>query len=112
MFPHRGSLPDYGCAAVAARSSTNDLRLMPNLKPMANQRKVPRRRILKSGTIILGKKAHLPCSVRNLSEAGAYLEVQATFEIPSTFLFGMPGRSPRTCKVIWRNDRQLGVHFR
>jgi hypothetical protein len=79
---------------------------------MANQRKAPRRRILKSGTIILGKEAHLPCLVRNLSEAGARLEVQATFEIPSAFLLGMPGRPPRTCKVIWRTDRQLGVHFR
>ena len=79
---------------------------------MANQRKAPRRRTLKSGTIILGKKAQLPCAVRNLSETGACLEVQATFEIPSTFLFGMPGRPPRTCKVIWRNDRQLGVQFR
>ena len=79
---------------------------------MANQRKAARRRILKSGTIILGKKAHLPCSVRNLSEAGARLEVQATFEIPSTFLFAMPGRQLRTCKVIWRTDRQLGVDFR
>jgi hypothetical protein len=42
----------------------------------------------------------------------ARLEVQATFEIPSAFLFSMPGRSPRTCKVIWRTDRQLGVDFR
>jgi hypothetical protein len=80
-------------------------------QPMANQRKAPRRRIHKSGTIILGKKAHLPCTIRNLSESGACLEVQATFEIPSMFLFVMPSRPPKTCKVIWRNDRQLGVHF-
>jgi hypothetical protein len=111
MFPHRGSLPDYGCA-VQRECSGGMLWLISNLKPMADQRKVPRRRILKSGTIILGKKAHLPCLVRNLTEAGACLEVQATFEIPSVFLFDMPGRLPQTCKVIWRNDRQLGVHFR
>jgi hypothetical protein len=80
-------------------------------RPMTNQRKAPRRRLLKSGTIILGKKAHLPCVVSNLSVSGACLEVQATFEIPSRFLFGMPGRPPQTCKVIWRTDRKLGVHF-
>ena len=85
---------------------------MSNSKPMTNQRKASRRRILKSGTIILGKKAHIPCSVRDLSEIGACLEVPATFEIPSTFLFGMSGQPPRTCKVIWRNDTQLGVQFR
>ena len=33
-------------------------------KQMANQRNAPRRRILKSGTIILGKEAHIPCLVR------------------------------------------------
>jgi hypothetical protein len=38
---------------------------------MDNQRKAPLRQILKSGTIILGKKTHVPCSVRNLSETGA-----------------------------------------
>ena len=72
---------------------------------MANQRKAPRGVILKSGTIIL---ARLPCSARNLSETGACLEVQATFEIPSTFLFEMPGQPPQTCKVVWRSDTRLG----
>lgn len=70
---------------------------------MANQRKAPRGVILKSGTIIL---ARLPCSARNLSETGACLEVQATFEIPSTFLFEMPGQPPQTCKVVWRSAIQ------
>jgi len=79
---------------------------------MANRRKVTRRRTFKTGTIILGKKAHLPCTVRDLSDSGANLEVQATFEIPSMFLLGMPGRSPRSCKVIWRTASKLGVRFR
>jgi hypothetical protein len=65
---------------------------------MANRRKAHRRRILKSGMIILGKEAHLPCSVRNLSEAGACLEVPATFGIPSAFLLDMPGRPPEPVK--------------
>ena len=41
---------------------------MSNLKPMANQRKAPRRRILKSGTIILGKKARDALLLRDKSE--------------------------------------------
>jgi hypothetical protein len=78
---------------------------------MAERRKTPRRRVLKSGTIILGKKAALPCTVRNLTESGAALEVDATFAIPSTFLFSQPGQGARICKVIWRTDKRLGVHF-
>lgn len=78
---------------------------------MAERRKTPRRRALKSGTIILGKEAVLPCTVRNLTESGASLEVSATFEIPSTFQFGLSGQTTRACKVIWGTDRQLGIHF-
>jgi hypothetical protein len=78
---------------------------------MAKQRKTPRQRTLKSGTIILGKKAKLECKVRNLTESGACLEVDATFGIPSTFMFGLPGQTVQTCKVIWRTDRQLGINF-
>jgi hypothetical protein len=78
---------------------------------MASERKPPRKRTLKTGTIILGKKAKLACTVLNLSESGACLEVSATFSIPSTFLFGMSGQTPQTCKVIWRTGTKLGVHF-
>jgi hypothetical protein len=78
---------------------------------MASERKSQRRRTLKSGTIVLGKKAVLACTVRNLTGSGACLEVDATFGIPSTFLFGLPGQPAQTCKVIWRTDRQLGINF-
>jgi hypothetical protein len=41
----------------------------------------PRRRMLKSGKILLGKHP-VPCTVRNLSETGACLQVQTTAGIP------------------------------
>jgi hypothetical protein len=78
---------------------------------MAERQKTPRRRTLKSGTIILGGKAVLPCTVRNLTESGTSLEVSATFEIPSTFRFGLPGQTTRACKVIWRTVRAAGDTF-
>lgn len=77
---------------------------------MIERRKAPRRRILKSGKIRHGK-AGISCTVRNLSEIGASLVVQTTFGIPKTFEFAMPGRPPRKCKVIWRNETTLGVEF-
>jgi PilZ domain len=78
---------------------------------MDERRKRPRRRILKSATIRLGKQHAIPCAVRNLSEIGACLVVQATFGITGGFQLLMPGHAPRTCKVIWSTDTKLGVEF-
>ena len=75
------------------------------------RRPSPRKRVLKSGKIILGKKHVIPCGVRNVSEAGACLEVQGTFAIPTEFSFAMYAHPPRTCKIVWRDDSQIGVVF-
>jgi hypothetical protein len=77
----------------------------------ASRRKSDRHRLLKSGKIILGKAAEIPCVVRNLSSLGACLEVQGTFAIPSEFDFSMSAQPARSCKIIWRDDKQLGVRF-
>lgn len=78
---------------------------------MDERRKIPRRRILKSGKILLGRR-QVQCTVRNLSEIGACLVVQTTYGIPATFEFVMPDQLEKTCKVMWRDDTRLGVHFR
>jgi hypothetical protein len=70
----------------------------------------PRRRLLKSGKILLGKDP-IPCAVRNLSETGACLEVQTTVGIPAEFDFVQGGHPTRTCKTIWRDGTQIGVKF-
>jgi hypothetical protein len=46
----------------------------------------PRRRLLKSGKILL-RKHPVPCTIRNLSERGACLQVQTTAGIPAIFDF-------------------------
>ena len=77
-----------------------------------DERRAKRRgRTLKSGKIILGKRA-VPCTVHNLSETGARLKVQTTFGIPATFEFSMPGQPTRICKVAWLDDTTIGVQFR
>ena len=86
--------------------------MVPNCEAMiAERRKVPRRRTLKSGKILLGAW-EVPCTVRNLSEIGACLEVQTTVGIPAAFQLTMQNQTPRTCKVMWRDYTRLGVHFR
>lgn len=78
---------------------------------MDERRKAARMRMLKSGKILLGRR-EVPCAVRSLSEIGACLQVQTTYGIPALFQLIMPNREPQSCKVIWRDDTKLGVHFR
>jgi hypothetical protein len=70
----------------------------------------PRRRVLKSGKILLGKDP-IPCTVQNISERGACLKVPTTNGIPALFDFLVAGEPARTCKAVWRNDTQIGVLF-
>jgi hypothetical protein len=71
----------------------------------------PRRRVLKSGTILLGKHP-IPCTIRSVSETGACLQVQTTAGIPAIFDFQRAGEpANRTCKTIWRDDTRIGVMF-
>lgn len=69
-----------------------------------------RRRMLKSGKILLGTHP-VPCVVRNMSEKGACLKVQTTIGIPEVFDFLFEGEPARTCKTMWRDDTQIGVMF-
>ncbi len=78
---------------------------------MTDRRKVPRKQISKFGKILV-ESWQVPCTVRNLSEIGACLEVQTTIGIPAIFRFMMPNQTPQTCKVMWRDYTKLGVHFR
>jgi hypothetical protein len=68
-------------------------------------------RLDKAGKILLDN-TEVPCTVGKLSKLGACLMVQTTEGIPALFRFAMPNRAPMTCKVIWRDDKRLGVHFR
>jgi hypothetical protein len=70
-----------------------------------------RRRLLKSGNILLGKHP-VPCIIRNISERGACLQVQTTTGIPAIFDFQRAGEpTVRRCKTIWRDDTRIGVMF-
>jgi len=74
------------------------------------RRKPLRRRLLKSGKIFIGSHG-VPCTVRNLSDTGACLEVQTVYGIPPVFDFLMADESVRTCKVVWVRDTRIGVQF-
>jgi hypothetical protein len=79
---------------------------------MAQRRRSPRLRTLKGGTILFEKRAAIDCVVRNLSETGATLQVEIYVGIPDDFtLVIKPELTKRSCHVVWRSGKRIGVGF-
>ena len=79
---------------------------------MDEKRKVQRHRTLKAGSITFNGDAGVDCRVRNLSTAGACLEVASQIGIPDDFVLVVEidhVKSP--CHVIWRTATRMGVAF-
>ena len=57
-------------------------------------------------------RSRVACIIRNLSAYGAKLEVASVAGIPQSFDLLAPGRPARSCRVVWRTLRELGVDFR
>ena len=71
----------------------------------------PRRRVLKAGSISFGGGA-FDCTVRNISDTGAALEVVTPLFIPEKFTLIVPSDGlSRPCRVVWRKERRIGVTF-
>ena len=76
------------------------------------RRSSPRTKALKGAQIICGNNdSSVKCTVRNISRTGAKLEahglvIKSTFEL----VFDLD-QSRRLCRVVWRNERMIGVKF-
>ena len=78
---------------------------------MDPHRSAPRRRTLKAGSIESGGGA-IDCIVRNVSEAGAALEVVSPLFIPDRFTLIVPtDQLKRRCHIVWRKQKGIGVAF-
>ncbi len=79
---------------------------------MSEKRAVPRRRVLKHGTLAFGDGGSVDCTVRNLSASGARLEVVSPLGVPAAFtlVIGADG-SMRRCRAVWSHDKRIGVTF-
>jgi len=78
---------------------------------MDHNRIATRRRVLKSGSIEFGGGA-IDCTVRNLSETGAALEVVSPLYIPDRItLFVHADQLKRACRLVWRKEKRIGVKF-
>jgi hypothetical protein len=68
-----------------------------------------RHRVLKGARIHFGGGA-IDCTVRNISETGAALEVTSPLGIPTEFTL-VTEDSQRPCRVVWRKEKRIGVTF-
>jgi PilZ domain len=75
------------------------------------RRDTGRNRVLKSRTIEFNGGA-IDCVVRNISPAGAALDVASPVGIPEHVTLVIAGSHERhACRVIWRKERRIGVAF-
>ena len=79
---------------------------------MSENRKNPRQSILNAGTIAFDRAAGIDCTVRNISDDGACLEVASPAGIPNNFILVVSkDKLKRECHVAARSARRIGVRF-
>src|SRR5690348_11530007 len=79
---------------------------------MNERRKAQRHKTLKAGTISFNRAGGVDCRVRNLSPAGACLEVASQIGIPDEFVLVVEiDHMKAPCHVVWRTATRLGVAF-
>ncbi len=80
---------------------------------MEERRKIVRHRTLKAGSISFNRAGGIDCRVRNLSPAGACLEVASQFGVPDDFVLVVESdHLQKPCHVIWRAATRMGVEFK
>jgi hypothetical protein len=78
---------------------------------MSSPRTAQRRRVLKAGSIQFGGGA-IDCTIRNVSETGAALEVVTPLFIPDRFTLAVQAdQLKRPCRIVWRKQGRIGVTF-
>ncbi len=79
---------------------------------MEERRKTPRRPVRKSAAIMLSGGRKLVCTMRDVSKAGAGLEVARDASVPGVFKMMVEMESTqRRCRIIWRAETRMGVVF-
>jgi PilZ domain len=81
---------------------------------VAERKRYPRLRTLKRGKIVFERRSCvIDCTVRNVSAAGACLELPSTLGVPDRFdLQIATEKYPRSCRVAWKDETRVGVTFR
>ena len=77
-----------------------------------NERRIsPRHRILKTGTLKF-PGGMVACTVRNISQSGARLDIVNPLGVPKTFLLVIISEQlTRQCRPVWACEGKMGVAF-
>ena len=79
---------------------------------MSESRAAPRHRVLKTGAIEFSGGGAISCAVKNLSASGASLEVVSALDIPDRLTLFIQGEHlKRSCHVVWRKEKRIGIAF-
>ena len=77
-----------------------------------DNRDAQRHRTLKGGRIVVNDGfSTFDCTIRNLSETGAKLEVTSSLTIPQRFELALHDGRRFACEVAWRTETEIGVKF-
>jgi hypothetical protein len=78
-----------------------------------DKRREHRQRVLKAGKIVYASGSIvIDCTIRNLSDTGARLQVPTTVAIPDRFeLVEAASGRRHPARVIWRKADLMGVRF-
>ncbi len=80
---------------------------------MMEHRKSVRHRVFKAGVIEFNRAGGISCTVRNISDGGACIEVASPIGIPEDFdLHIASDRRTVACRRVWVHDKRMGVSFR
>jgi hypothetical protein len=86
--------------------------MQPITKLSTDNRFTQRKRIFKAGKIALGAGGSIDATVRNISDAGALLQVESILDVPDEFVLIIQAEAfKRRCKIAWRRPKALGVRF-
>jgi hypothetical protein len=78
---------------------------------MTERRATLRQRVFKAGTIEFDGVG-VDCTIRNMSGAGAALEVASPVGIPHEVTLNvLTSYIRRHCYIVWRKEKRIGVTF-
>ena len=79
---------------------------------MQERRKSARSRVLKDAKLVVGNSSVIDCVVRNVTNAGARVQIANTIELPEAFgLTFDGGYTVRPCRIAWRTLTETGLEF-
>jgi hypothetical protein len=71
-----------------------------------------RHRVFKGGRLAFNSGGSLECTVRNISQGGARIDLTSPVALPEQFMLLIAiDHFQRSCHPVWTNDTRIGLAF-